>query len=79
MPEEPEDRRQERRQSPNLDVKTEKEAKLVLLSAVGAILLCRGDILPGVACFAVMLPWTALARVSAWLAHPVLEWRLSRR
>lgn len=71
----PDDTESQRR-SPNLDLKTERDAKLVVLSALGTFLFCRGDYLPGLACFAVMLPWTMLVRVSAWLARPVIRWRL---
>ncbi len=59
-------------------VDTEEKVKIVALSCIGTVLLGEGNPFLGVVCFAVMLPWSSLARVAAWLAGPLLNLRMRK-
>ena len=59
-------------------IDTEEKAKIAVLCSIGTALLCNEHLALGGACFAVLLPWSALARVGSWLAEPVVKWRLRR-
>lgn len=59
-------------------INTEEKAKIAALCIIGTAMVCNEHFILGGGCFAIMLPWSALSRVSSWLAEPVLNWRLRR-
>jgi len=59
-------------------IDTEEKAKIAVLSCIGTALLCSEHFVLGVACYAILLPWSALGRVASWLADPAVKWRLRR-
>ena len=60
-------------------INTEEKAKIAVLCSIGTALLCSEHYMLGAGCLAVLLPWSALGRVSSWLAEPVVKWRLHRQ
>ena len=57
-------------------VNTEEKAKIVVLCIIGTVLVCNEHFLMAGGCFAVLLPWSALGRVTSWLVEPVVKWRV---
>jgi hypothetical protein len=61
-----------------MSIDNEEKFKLVTLSCIGTVLLGDGRLFLGFACFAVLVPWSSLARVTAWLVDPLMNWRMKR-
>jgi hypothetical protein len=57
-------------------VNTEEKVKIVVLCIIGTILVGNEHYAMGGGCFAVLLPWSALGRVTSWLVEPVVKWRV---
>ena len=60
-------------------INTEEKAKIAVLCVIGSVLMCSQHFILGGGCFALLLPWSALGRVTSWLAEPVVVWRLRRK
>lgn len=61
-----------------MHVDTEEKLKIAVLSCVGTALLVSGSIFLGALCFAVLLPWSILARVASWLVDPLVNIRTKK-
>ncbi|MFZ0959749.1 MAG: hypothetical protein WAO35_02510 [Terriglobia bacterium] len=59
-------------------INTEEKAKIAVLCIIGTALVCNEHFVMAGGCFAVLLPWSALGRVTSWLAEPIVNWRLRR-
>ncbi len=61
-----------------MHVDTEEKLKIATLSCIGTVLLCSGSMFLGTACFSILLPWSRLARVTAWLVTPIVNFRIKK-
>jgi hypothetical protein len=59
-------------------INTEEKAKIAVLCIIGTLLVCDEHFVMAGGCFAVLLPWSILGRVTSWLAEPVVKWRVRR-
>ena len=61
-----------------MQIDSEEKAKIAGLCCIGTSLLCNDHLVLGCACYALLLPWSGLARVASWLADPAVKWRLRK-